>query len=176
MAPDEEWRAVPGYEGRYEVSTEGRVRSLPRVAGHSSAPRRLPGRNLRPHITLTRYRVVALSGPAGPRAIAVHRLVALAFLGPPPPGPRAVVRHLNGDHGDNRLVNLAWGTDADNAADRKTHGRARRGADHPQAKLNDDQVRTIRASQDSGPVLAKRFGVSKATVSAIRRGVRWAGS
>lgn len=60
----------------------------------------------------------------------VHRLVALAFHGPPEPF-WAQVRHLNGDQRDNRPENLKWGTGAENAADRKAHGTEASGDRHP---------------------------------------------
>jgi hypothetical protein len=55
--------------------------------------------------------------------IAVHRLVADAFL-PPRPVGATQIRHLDGDPTNNRADNLAWGDAASNAADRSAHGRA----------------------------------------------------
>lgn len=75
----------------------------------------------------------------------LHRLVAKAFIGPPAPGE--IVRHLDDDKSNNQLANLAYGSYADNAADRKLNG-IRSGAsgnEHSNAKLNASTVKQIRA-------------------------------
>ena len=106
-ATPEEWRPVVGYEGLYEVSDQGRVRSL--ISGRILRPatRRLSGHK---HVMLCRPSQVGL----------VHQLVAAAFLGPRPDG--AETRHLNGDSGDNRAANLQYGTRSENTEDSKRHG------------------------------------------------------
>lgn len=104
--PGEEWRAVPGYA--CEASNLGRTRTL-------------SGRVYRPHHDKYKnrngYLRVGVKCPDGQRRnIRVHQLVCLAFHGDPP-FQRALVRHLNGDGGDNRPENLAWGTPVTNAED-----------------------------------------------------------
>lgn len=66
------------------------------------------------------------------KRFAVHRLVASAFL-PPRPTPAHEIRHLDGDKLNCIAANLAWGTRADNAADREMHGRTSRGIRHSAA-------------------------------------------
>lgn len=114
----ERWASVPGYEGAYQVSDLGRVRSIDRLDARG---RRVRGRVLRPAPRGGRspYLAVALSDGAA-RSFAVHTLVALAFIGPRPSGQE--VRHLNGDHADSRLRNLAYGTSAENKRDTLRHG------------------------------------------------------
>lgn len=109
MDQQETWRAIPGSEGRYEVSDLGRVRSL--VRG---------GRILKPAKSKTGYLMVApvIDGRNKPRR--VHHLVLLAFVGPRPDGAEGC--HNNDVPGDNRLVNLRWDTRAANVADRKARG------------------------------------------------------
>ena len=108
--------AVPGYDD-YEVSDHGNVRSYRGNRGRRDAVphllRRVPGR----------YPTVALCRDGHrPRTWAVHQLVARAFLGAPP--ARHEVRHLNGNAEDCRLVNLVYGTSAENSADTVRHGTA----------------------------------------------------
>jgi hypothetical protein len=98
----EEWRAVPGYEGRYEVSDLGRVRKY--ADTHSDGDG---------------YPCVSMGRRGAPR-LPVHCMVALAFLGPRPQG--AVVRHLNDDPRDARLANLRYGSRAENFADAVRNG------------------------------------------------------
>lgn len=99
----EEWRAVPGYEELYEVSDQGRVKSLRRkhTTGGILKAWMLTDRS-RP--TPTHYLHVSLSKSNCHRKFAVHRLVAMAFLGIPDPGQQ--IDHINGDSLDNRLTNL----------------------------------------------------------------------
>lgn len=119
---DEEWRDIPGYEGCYQVSSIGRVRSLDRRARrrHHSGRQfecQLRGRVLSLQYGGTGYLQVAL-GRGNIRM--VHRLVALAFIGPVPPGHE--VRHRNGDKTDNSLANLAYATHVENELDKRAHG------------------------------------------------------
>ncbi|TXH10486.1 MAG: hypothetical protein E6R04_05275 [Spirochaetes bacterium] len=118
---DEKWMPVVGYEGCYEVSDSGRVRSVARTTVRS---------NGRPH-TLTQqiraqketgkgYRSVTLIRDAKLRTFTVHRLVLEAFVGPRPEGNEC--RHLDGNPSNNNLGNLAWGTPSENQRDSLAHG------------------------------------------------------
>ena len=161
----EEWRAVPGAIG-YEVSSTGLVRVWSR--------RRPDARRLKPTKTVKGYLRVAIKTEARTKLLFVHALVLTAFVGPRPPG--LVTRHLNGVRDDNRLENLAWGTYAENAADTIAHGRSHRGELHRCAKLTTADVLEIRASSDTIPVLADRFGVSMSTIGSlrVRKPSKWA--
>lgn len=68
-----------------------------------------------------RYRYVNLHDENGTIACRVHRLILLTFVGPCPEGMQC--RHLDGNPGNNRLDNLAWGTTEENIEDRKAHNR-----------------------------------------------------
>ena len=122
----EEWRAIPGYEGLYEVSSEGRVRSLDRVISctrsDSAGPfgRDLQGRELKQSTDRTGRLSVNLSRNGRARKRRVHTLVAEAFVGPRPEGLE--VCHGDGDPSNNRVSNLRYGTASENWADRKLHG------------------------------------------------------
>lgn len=116
----EEWRAIAGFEGYYEVSNLGNVRSLTRVLRPSYRPMTLEGKPLKPRPMRSGHLQVNLRRNNTSRNHLVHRLVAIAFLGQPLPGQE--VRHLNGEPTDNRLQNLAWGTRSENMYDRRAHG------------------------------------------------------
>jgi len=112
------------------------------------------------------------------RSVYVHRLVLEAFVGPCPEGMEC--RHLNGVRSDNRIENLAWGTHEENLNDREAHHGyryVRRGSGHPNARLNDAQVRAIRACYRPGTVtqeqLAAEHGVSPRTIRLILSGRTW---
>lgn len=113
----EEWRAIPGYEGRYEASSLGRVRSLDRVRSNG---RKWRGRTLKPVPMVRGYLSVNLWLDNSPRMHLVHRLVLAAFVGPAPEGAEG--RHMDGDPSHNALGNLSWGTHSENQYDQVRHG------------------------------------------------------
>ena len=110
------WKAIPGWIGLYEASDDGQIRSLTRVV----SGRRHVGRIIRHSITPKGYRIVILSGRGVRKAYPLHRLIAETWIGPMPEGMQT--RHLNDDKADTRVANLAYGTRADNEADKITNG------------------------------------------------------
>lgn len=119
----EEWRATPGFEGLYEVSSEGRVRSLPRVVPSTNrwgvtGVRKYRGKTLRPTPNEKGYLSLRLcQGWGNPRRrVYVHRLVAEAFL-PNPEGFEQVL-HWDDTPSNNRVTNLRWGNQSMNELDK----------------------------------------------------------
>lgn len=101
------WKDIPGYEGRYQASNLGRIRSLDRKEPNGWGTQSLiRGRMLQPFDSNWGYLRVTLSG--GGRCVKhlVHRLVALSFV--PNPDGKPEVNHINGDKQDNRPENLEW--------------------------------------------------------------------
>jgi hypothetical protein len=160
----------------YEVSDMGRVRNTATGAMLNPAS---------PKCNRT-YSAVSLHTPSGRLRRHVHRLVGEAFV--VKPDGATLVRHIDGNNADNRARNLAWGTPADNMADRERHGRTPRGpthgksgkpgptgADNHQAKLDDDKVRQIRAlaGQMKQRDIAAQFGVHQAAVWRVIHGRIW---
>ncbi len=117
------WKPVAGYEGLYEVSDLGRVRSLDRLVVEKSGKRRpVKGRILRPGVSRSSGRRSVALRPRGPAPTRrVYELVLEAFVGPRPPG--MVACHNNGDAGDDRLANLRWDSWSENHRDTVRHGR-----------------------------------------------------
>lgn len=100
------WKDVPGYEGYYQVSDFGNVRSLDRFVHHLDGNTRFQsGRVLKP-FDRAGYQSCALSINAIKRSYPVHQLVAMAFLNHTPNGHAVVVDHINNTPSDNRLENL----------------------------------------------------------------------
>lgn len=113
------WKDVVGYEGKYQVSSLGRVRSLPRVVKHPTGVCKLKGRILKNFYSDFGYSQVGLEG----KTVNVHKLVADAFLGPR--GVGVEVRHGANGIDDNSVDNLSYGTRQQNALDQRrdgTHG------------------------------------------------------
>jgi len=103
-----------------------------------------------------------------------HEIVLEAVEGPRPPGH--VARHLcgNGHLGCLHPRHLAWGTVADNHADRIGHGTTFRGGRAYNAKLTESDVRAIRASMDTEAALGSRYGINPNYAGMVRRRKRWA--
>jgi len=117
----ERWRSVPGYEGLYEVSDQGRVRSVQRVVQRSNGvTQTIRERVLRPQRN-RKHLNVTLHGQNGiTQTPLVHRLVLEAFVGPCPPGQEAC--HWDDVGDNNKLSNLRWGTPAENQRDKVRNG------------------------------------------------------
>lgn len=110
----EVWLPIPGFEGRYDVSDQGRVRSWLAYHGRS-----LPY-VLAPSWDRKGYPRVCLHLMRKLRTFRVHELVLLAFVGPLPAGMET--RHLDGNKGNAALTNLHYGTQSENMLDRVRHG------------------------------------------------------
>lgn len=102
----ERWKDIPGYEGLYQASNLGRIRSLPNSSRNSV-------RVLVSYKKKSGYHNVTLCKNKKVKYYRTHRLVALTFL--PNPENKEYVNHINGDKSDNRLENLEWVTASENA-------------------------------------------------------------
>jgi hypothetical protein len=173
MLAQERWLPVVGYEGLYEVSNLGRVRSLT-VRGHLRAIPHLmtPKVDRKNHLQLLLYK------DGVRKDWSVHRLVLIAFVGPSPPGFDCC--HYDGNPHNNRPENLRWDTRRANIEDQRRRGtmnHAKPGEDHHAAILWDDAVRAIRAEPYFIGVcrmLARCFDVTPGQIYRIRTGRSWA--
>lgn len=167
----ERWLPIPGYEGYYEVSDLGRVRSVDRTIPGRWGETRRRGRLTKLLLDKDGYHRVNLNKLGVAKQVGVHQLVLQAFVGKCPVGEQAL--HGDGVRTHNVLGNLSWGTPRANCADRRRHGRGPNGARNPRAKLCEELVRRIRADRRSQTVIAADFGVDQTTVSSIRLRKTW---
>jgi len=192
----ERWLPIPGFEGLYEVSDFGRVKSLDRLVPHWASKDGVAlrhGKILSPGRS-SKYGHLKVKLGSGNKysqhSCHVHQLVLAAFIESKPDGME--VRHLNGIASDNRLVNLAYGTRKENTADMKLHGtskiRAQRVSQtkkgiatvwcerHGMAKLTAKEVRSMRDDFAIGMTSAeagRKYKISPAHASKIRLGQAW---
>ena len=114
---NEQWEPIKGYEGLYEISNMGRVKSLSReVKVGRNGTRLVDERILSVFGGKIVYKLANLCKNGKIKSKAVHVLVAEAFLGHIPDGHKMVVDHINGDKHDNRLENLQVISHAENVA------------------------------------------------------------
>ena len=152
----ETWKDVPGFEGKYQVSNCGNVRSVP--GGHRSGGLLKPGKSSNGYLT------VALYKDSKSVSYLIQDLVMAAFVGPKP--PHCVTRHMDDNREHNSLDNLQYGSQSENYKDVY-----RLGGTHK--KLTADDVLDIRKSLEMGEdkhVLAEKYNVCERVIRNIRAG------
>jgi len=118
---EEIWKPVPGYEGLYDVSNHGRVRSHDQILNRKNGTVRWKGKVLKRQRGSKGHYGVNLHKDGKSKTHYIHRLVAEQFLDNPEQHP--LVRHLDDVKENNHVSNLAWGTHADNMQDAIRNGR-----------------------------------------------------
>jgi len=174
------WKPVRGYEGRYDVSSFGRVRSLTRkVMSEQGKYRTIQGRMLKPrlegHEISKRYLFVSLYKDGKERQRKIHHLVLEAFVGNRPANMEGC--HKDGNSINNKVSNLKWATREENARDKIRHGATGRGEKSSTAILTEDKVRRIRVMAGNKKTtlksLANMFGVGETTIHDIITRKSW---
>jgi hypothetical protein len=176
-------KAIPGYEGLYEITEGGTVYALPKTltffdprTGKMKAAHRI-GKWRKPIKTRSGYMSTSLRKDGHAMMHRNHALVLKTFVGPRPPG--FVARHLNGNKENNSLPNLAWGTVQDNEADKVRHGTVARGEQGGMAKLTTAQAMLIKKMcrphdrSVNKAALARSLNVDECAIYDIVAGRTW---
>lgn len=173
---EEIWKDIIGYEGLYQISNIGRVRSI--KTNYPKIGRKRTGELLKIKTSNKGYFCVFIRGREGKQKnTLVHRLIAIHFIQNPMNKPQ--VNHINSIRTDNRLENLEWVTPAENNKHAYDFGNQikRNGEDHFGAKLTQKQVLEIRSKYKyyiySILMLAKEYNVSKGCIQAILNKKTW---
>ena len=166
------WKSVVGFEGFYEVSSDGRVRSVPRLDS-----RKIPrgGHLMKLQVSKQGYLVVYLRRDGKSRLRKVHQLVLEAFVGLRPTDAHHGC-HNDGNKVNNTSSNLRWGTPSENNMDKALHGTLARGEKNGGGgKLTEEQVKEIkvRVLAETQVDLAREFGVSQGLIGHIKNGRAW---
>ena len=177
----EEWLPIPGYEGSYEASNLGRIRSLERVVNTSrqGVPVKKPvqGRMISQCNSGSsggKYLGFKLNLEGKQVSVSTHVAVMLSFAGPRPEGEH--ICHRNGNGKDNRLFNLRYDTPENNYDDRRKHGTDISGEKNPSSKLTTENVLAIKRLLEEkvpGKQIAKLFDVTDVLISQIKLGKAW---
>ena len=171
----EQWKDIDGFEGFYQVSNMGRVKSLGGWCGTAKRKENIRKTNL----TKCGYPKLRLSYNGKDITARVHRLVAIAFL--PNPDKYPTVNHKDGNKENNHVDNLEWCDRTEQmihayGLDLKI---ARIGSTNTNSKLTDEQVQEIKSlyvknSKEFGTVaLGKKYGVTHRVINLIVRNISY---
>lgn len=166
---NEEWKDIEGFEGFYQISNLGRVKSLGGWCGTAKRKEKIRSASL----TQDGYVKVRLQHKGKDKTARVHRLVAEAFI--PNPENKDTVNHIDGNKQNNAVSNLEWVDRTEQMLHAYDLGlkSSRVGSQNSNAKLTDEQVREIRKSyvpysKEFGTVaLAKKYGVTNRVIGLI---------
>lgn len=164
---NEIWRPVVGYEGLYEISNFGRVKSFVKYPNKPAI--------LRPLKNQTNHLKVVLAKNKKQKKLFIHRLMLLTFIGAPP-CENAHARHLDGDPLNNSLFNLRWGTPKENVLDRWTHGTMGIGEKSNGSKLKPSDVLEIKiliAKGCNNSEIARKYRVNPSSIWMIKNKKTW---
>lgn len=165
------WKSVIGFEGIYEVSNFGYIRSLRCNRGKTgeTMPRKVPRPIARPK-NQDGYLSCKLKDRERSKSYLVHRLVAIHFIDNPKNLPE--VDHVDNDRANCHHSNLRWISRKNNILRSFTEGNRIRQA-YPQ-KLSEQDAVDICTSTESKWALAKKYNISVSHVREIKRGKVWA--
>lgn len=178
----EEWKDINGFEGLYQVSNHGRVKSLKRVIkrknrGEFSDSYPVKEKILKPYVNSIGYETVTLHDKNGHSPFLIHRLVAEVFI--PNKQNKPQVNHKDCDKTNNYFKNLEWCTIPENLKHASENNLIARGERVGTAKLSEEAVLSIRNHADNNgryygrAELADEHGVSEATIKKIVNRQLW---
>lgn len=168
IAMFENWLPIIGYEGRYEVSNKGRVKTLLKNNSKTEI--------LKPSNHIQGYLRVGLRKDGISKIISIHRLVASAFI--PNPEDKPQVNHIDGIKSNNKIENLEWCTQKENAAHAVLNGiyNSAKGENAGHSKLKDSDIYKVYEllKENKKPYqIAKIIGISKSTINLIVHNKIW---
>lgn len=169
------WKDIIGYEGVYQISSYGNIKSLERITQGEFGNRYLKEKLLKPFKTYQGYNRVTLN-LGEQKHFFVHRLVAEAFI--PNPENKPFVNHINGIRDDNYYKHLEWCTQSEN--ERHAYDVLGKSEKMPKgekvvnSKLKNADILFIRSCEDlNHRQLAKKFNVCFQLISEIKKGTIW---
>ena len=169
------WKDVVGYEGIYQVSNLGRVKSLEKKFWSNKNNSFSINKEFIRKLSSTRkgYLRVGLMKDLKQKPFLVHRLVAIAFI--PNLENKPEVNHINGIKNDNRVENLEWVTTKENVIHSFQNGLSVRakGENSKSSKLNYQKASEIRKSNLKNKDLSLIYGVSISSIERVKSNQIW---
>lgn len=156
----ENWKDIVGYEGCYQVSDLGRIKSLARSIDHPCGVKNKAERILIPIVNTGGYSCVILSKDAIRAQMRIHRIVAIHFI--PNPDNKPVVNHKDGNKSNNKVENLEWATDSENTIHSYEYGLQQR-------VFTKDEVLLIRSKKKQGVKIVDIAAEINAEYSLVRQ-------
>lgn len=168
---EEIYKSIPGYEGFYEASNFGNIRSLNRI---DSGNKFRTGKTMKPVLKKATgyFQVKLCRGNADHKICLWHRVICLTFIENILNKPS--VNHIDADKSNNRIENLEWVTAKENTSHGINIGNIKpRGEDNKSSKLKITDIIFIRSNSISSKELSKKYNVASAHINSIRRRVTW---
>jgi hypothetical protein len=176
---EEIWKDIKGFEGYYQVSNHGKIKSLSRsIINSKGIAKKLSEKILKPRPNKDGYVRVCLYSPSSNVDRLIHLIVAEHFI--PKVDGKHQINHINGVKHDNHVSNLEWCTPSENIRhsfdELKREVFFAKGSEHPNSKLNEEKVYAIRKALQEGVSfrkLAKKYGVNRGSIGRIKHGLTW---
>jgi hypothetical protein len=176
------WAPISGYEGLYEISSWGNIKTLSRTyysGKDHNIKKEIVEKNLKLGKDKDGYPQTILYKDGIPKTVRAHQLVAQYFVVNPDPENLTVPNHDDGVKYNNYYKNIRWSTPQQNTLHAYANNLAvaLKGEEHNMAKLTNEDVNVIREENEYRGVLtalAKKFNVSISQIRRIRKKINWA--
>ena len=177
---EEEWKECVGFEGYYEVSNLGNIKTVARVGTKSNGRKLIVKERILAQSNARGYKHVTLKVNGSRKDMRVHRLVAMAFLDNAE--NKEMVNHIDGCKSNNLLSNLEWATRSENELhayrtglkkSSDLHKRRTSESNKQRRTLDEDTVRYIRKSKLSQYKLSEEIGISRSMIGLIKQRKRY---
>lgn len=153
------WKNIIGFEGLYEISNLGKIKSIKRKCPSKNGLRTVPEKIMKTKLDKDGYEVINLAKNGGKIYISIHRLLGIAFI--PNPLNLPQINHIDGIKTNNKLENLEWVTEKENIQHAFKTGLSIsvKGEKRAFSKLTDEKVKEIREIYSKGGISLKKLGI-----------------
>lgn len=175
---EEIWKSINGYEGFYEISNHGNIRSLTRKVKSGNHTVNIKGQILNPTINSYGYKTIILSKENIKKNICIHNLVAQHFLEKCPGVQGSKTNEYNVDHIDNDKLNnhyknLQWLSVSEHIKKTKNFGNIKKGEECYNSKLKEEDIVKIRKDLRAYRDIANEYNVDTSIIHDIIMGYTW---